>query len=185
MLNPEDDYNHGADTMSLDTLQDLLVAQLKDIYSAEKQLARALPRMARVSVHRSLADALRMHLDETRDQMVRLEAVLESLGSNARGRKCQGMEGLLEESSEVMAEEGAAAVIDAGLIANARRVEHYQIAAYTATIALAMALRQDELVHPLNQNLEEELAMDERLAWIASSEVNPEAVLLEFTGAPG
>jgi ferritin-like metal-binding protein YciE len=95
------------------------------------------------------------------------------------------MEGLLAEEAEVMAEEGAPAVIDAGLIADARRVEHYEIASYTATIALAMALRQDDIVNLLGQNLQEELAMDERLAWIASSEVNPDAVLLEFTGVSG
>lgn len=162
--------------MPLETMQDLLVAQLKDIYSAEKQLIRALPRLIKASAHQSLAEAFRTHLDETQGQVARLEQIFDGLAVSPRGRKCRGMEGLLEEGAEMMAEEGAEVVIDAGLIADARRVEHYEIAAYTATIALAMALRQDDIVHLLNQNLGEELAADERLAWIASSEVNPEAV---------
>jgi ferritin-like metal-binding protein YciE len=171
--------------MSLDTMQDLMIAQLKYIYSAERQLTVALPRLARSSVHRSLGEAFGTHLDETHSQVGRLEEIFASLAVSPRGRRCRGMDGLLAEEADVMAEEGAPAVIDAGLIADARRVEHYEIASYTATIALAMALRQDDIVNLLGQNLQEELAMDERLAWIASSEVNPDAVLLEFTGVSG
>lgn len=162
--------------MPLDTMQDLLVAQLRDLYNAEKQITRALPRQIKSAAHESLAEALRIHLNETHGQIVRLEEIFGDLGVTPRGRKCRGMEGLLAEAAELMEGGGAVAVLDAGLIAEARRVEHYEIAAYTATIAMADALGLDDIMFLLGLNLDEEKAADERLGAIAHTEVLPEAV---------
>jgi len=165
--------------MSLNTLQDLLVAQLKDIYSAEKQITHALPKMVKTAANKSLAEAFSSHLTETEGQIARLEEIFQYLGVSPRGKKCHGMEGLLSEGAETMEEEGEPPVIDAGLITDARRVEHYEIAAYNSTIAIADVLGEGNIVKLLNQNLEEEKAADEKLTELARTEVNRDA----FTSA--
>ena len=161
--------------MTLDTMQDLLLAQLKDIYSAETQIVRALPKLAKVAANESLSEAFRTHLAETEGQIERLEEIFGSLHASPRGKKCKGMEGLLAESAETMDEEGDDAVIDAGLIADAQRVEHYEIAAYGSAKARAAMLGHDRMVSLLEETLREEVATDEKLSRIADQEVNPQA----------
>ena len=171
--------------MPLNTLHDLLISQLKDIYNAEKQVVKALPRMARTASHESLAEAFNAHLIETNRQIARLEEVFEYLRVSPRGPKCRGMEGLVAEGTEMMAEKGEPSVIDAGLIADARRVEHYEIAAYTATMALADTLGQGIIVRLLEKSLEEEAAADHALATLARIEVNPEALAVAVSTESG
>ncbi len=163
--------------MSLDTLQDLLVAQLKDIYSAEKQITHALPKMLKTARNKALAEAFSHHLVETEGQIARLEEIFQYLGVSPRGKKCKGMEGLLAEGDETMAEKGEEPVIDAGLITDARRVEHYEIAAYNSTIALADVLGQGNIVKLLQHSLDQEQAADAKLTEIARTEVNPQALV--------
>src|SRR5947207_1436463 len=115
--------------MKLKTLQDLLVAQLKDLFSAENQLVKALPKMARASTHPQLRAGFEEHLEQTRHQVERLETIFEQLGVSPKGKKCAAMEGLIEEGKELMGE-AEPAVLDAGLIAAAQKVEHYEIASY-------------------------------------------------------
>jgi ferritin-like metal-binding protein YciE len=161
--------------MSLDTLQDLLVHQLKDLYNAEHQITKALPRMAKAASNDTLAQAFRTHLAETEDQIGRLDQIFETLEVSPRGKKCVGMQGLLEEGAETMGEEGEDAVIDAGLIADAQRVEHYEIAAYGTAKALATVLGHHRIVKLLDQTLREEMAADQMLTRIAEREVNAQA----------
>ena len=116
--------------MSLDSLEKLFLEELKDIYNAEKQITRALPRMAKAAESPELEQAFTQHLKETEGQIQRLERIFKELGQAARGKKCKGMEGLIEEGKEMLEEDGEPAVIDAALIASAQRVEHYEIAAY-------------------------------------------------------
>ena len=148
--------------MSLDSLQSLFLDELKDVYHAEKQLVEALPRMAKAADSAELQQAFSDHLAETKGQVERLERILQELGQPARGKRCKGMEGLLEEGKEIMQEEGEPAVIDAALIAAAQRVEHYEIAAYAAKL--------------LSQTLAEEEAADEKLTTIGERSVNAEAL---------
>ena len=169
--------------MTLDTMQDLLLAQLKDIYSAETQITRALPKLAKVAANESLSEAFRTHLAETEGQIERLDEIFAALHASSRGKKCKGMEGLLAEGAETMEEEGDDAVIDAALIADAQRVEHYEIAAYGSAKALAVLLGHDRIVTLLDENLREEVAADEKLSHIAEREVNPQAAGAEI--APG
>ena len=166
--------------MSLDTMHDLLVAQLKDLYSAEKQLTRALPKLARASTTEALATAFREHLVETEGQIERLDQIFFALEESPLGKRCKGMVGLLEEGDEMMDEQGEPGVVDAGLIADAQRVEHYEIAGYGSAKALAQLLGHEKIARLLDETLKEEIATDRKLAEIAESEVNPRAVL---TGA--
>ena len=161
--------------MALDTMQDLLIAQLKDIYSAESQIIKALPKLAKHASNEALADAFRTHLKETEGQIARLDKIFESLGVSPRGKKCKGMEGLLAEGAETMEEKGDDAVLDAALIADAQRVEHYEIAAYGSAKALADILGHDEIVILLTQNEHEEIGADRKLGRIAEREVHPQA----------
>src|SRR5688500_3337737 len=116
--------------MELDTLRDLYIHELKDLYSAERQIIKALPKMAKAATNRQLASAFNQHLAQTKRQAERLEQILQSHGESTRGPKCPAMEGLLKEGDEMIAERADEAVRDAGLIAAAQRVEHYEIAGY-------------------------------------------------------
>src|SRR5690349_13015361 len=116
--------------MSMDTLHDLFVDELKDVYNAEKQLVAALPRLAKAATSPELAKAFTKHLQETKGHVVRLEQAFKSLDLPARGKKCKGMEGLIEEGKEILEEDGEGNVLDAALISAAQRVEHYEMAAY-------------------------------------------------------
>jgi ferritin-like metal-binding protein YciE len=162
--------------MSLDTLHDLLVDNLKDLYNAERQLVTALPRMAKGATTPELRDALESHLTETEGQMKRIERVFEILDEPKRGKMCAGMKGLIEEGKEILEEEADDAVRDAGIIVAAQKVEHYEIAAYANAIKFADLLGEDEVVAILEETLEEEKAADEKLTAIAEGDVNERAL---------
>lgn len=162
--------------MSLDNLQALLVEQLQDIYYAEKKLVKALPKMASGANSPELSTAFTNHLAETEEHVARLEQAFELLGVAAKAKKCPAIEGLIEESAEMLEEEGAPAVLDAGIIASAQRVEHYEIAAYSNVRNFAEALGHDELVTLLDATLKEEHAADELLTSIAAESVIPAAL---------
>ncbi len=161
--------------MSLDSLQSLFLEELKDIYHAEKQLVQALPRLAKSASSPELKEAITSHLEETKGHVERIEQIFQDLGHTARGKRCKGMEGLLEEGKEIMEEEGEDAVIDAALIAGAQRVEHYEIAAYGCLRTYAQLLGYDKAARLLSETLSEEEAADEKLNAIAESKVNAEA----------
>jgi len=162
--------------MSLDSLEKLFLEELKDIYNAEKQLIRALPRMAKAAEAPQLEQAFTKHLRETEGQIQRLEQIFEELGQAARGKKCKGMEGLIEEGKEKMEEEGEPQVLDAALIASAQKVEHYEIAAYGCLRTYAELLGYPEAVELLGQNLKEEEAADKKLTHIGEGGINEAAV---------
>jgi len=161
--------------MSLATMNDLLVTGLRDIYSAEQQLLKALPKMASSASSASLAEALSSHIAQTEEHVTRLEGIFEDLGGNPRGKRCAGMRGLIAESEEVIGENGDPSVIDAALIAAAQRVEHYGIAAYGSARTLAALLGRTDIAAVLRQSLLEEEAADVRLTQIALREVNDRA----------
>jgi ferritin-like metal-binding protein YciE len=153
--------------MSLDSLEGLFVNELKDIYNAEKQLVKALPRMAKGAASPELQAAFKKHLKETENQVRRLDQVFREFGQTPRGKRCAGMEGLVEEGQEILEEDGDDAVIDAALISAAQRVEHYEIAAYGCLVTYAELLGQPKSVELLKQNLAEEEAADEALTRLA------------------
>ena len=161
--------------MELNDLQDLLVENLKDLYSAEKQILKALPRVAKSAENDQLRKALTDHIKETEGQVLRLERVLGKMGESTRGKKCKGMEGLLEENKEMMEEDGAPDVIDAGLIVGCQKVEHYEIAGYGSAVTFAKLLGDDESADLLAQSLDEEEKADKRLSEIAESSINIQA----------
>ena len=165
--------------MALATMHDLMIAELKDLYSAETQLVKALPKMARGSVTRTLRRAFEDHLDQTNEHVARLEKIFSILGVSPRGTKCKGMEGLLEEGNEMLDEEGDETVRDAGIIAAAQRVEHYEIAAYGSTLAFATLMGHTDVAQLLEQTLNEEKAADELLSIIAENDVNGQAPSME------
>ena len=153
--------------MDYETLQDLYFHELKDLYSAEKQILRSLPKVAKHASSPALRDALEQHREETRVQMERLDQIFERHGKSTRGAKCKGTEGILEETEDWLMEEAQREVMDAGIIAMAQRVEHYEIAGYGAarTFAGILGLREDEEL--LNQSLHEEAEADKKLTQIA------------------
>jgi ferritin-like metal-binding protein YciE len=158
--------------MSLDSLDKLFLEELKDVYNAEKQIVRALPRMAKAAESQELQQAFTSHLKETQGHVQRLERIFKNLDHPARGKKCKGMEGLLEEGKEILEQEGAGAVIDAALISAAQRVEHYEMAAYGCLRTYAQLLGYSEAEKLLQQTLSEEEAADQKLTQIGESGVN-------------
>jgi ferritin-like metal-binding protein YciE len=162
--------------MALESMQDLFLNELKDVYNAEKQILRALPRMAKAADAPALQQAFNKHLRETEGHVKRLERIFKSLGQAARGKKCKGMEGLIEEGKEILEEEGAPEVIDAALISAAQRVEHYEIAAYGCLRTYAQLLGYDEADRLLQQTLQEEEATDEALTALGEGGINQAAV---------
>lgn len=161
--------------MNLDTLRDLYIDELKDLYSAEKQLVRALAKMAKNATHPELKEAFTNHLAETETHVTRLEEIFESLDSSPRGKKCVGMEGLIEEANELLEEDVDEDVLDAGLISKAQHVEHYEIAGYGTVRAWAQMLGEDRQGELLQQTLDEEKNADMLLTQLALSAVNIEA----------
>ena len=161
--------------MSLDSLEKLFLEELKDVYNAERQILRALPKMAKTAESPELKQAFTKHLKETEGQVQRLERIFRELGQAARGKKCKGMEGLLEEGKEVLEDEGEPAVIDAALIASAQRVEHYEIAAYGCLRTYAQLLGYSQAEQLLQQTLEEEEAADRKLTELGESGINEAA----------
>lgn len=158
------------------TLHELLVDEIQDLYHAEKQLTKALPKLAKAATHEDLREAFEMHLEETRGQISRLEEVFAALEEKPKAKPCPGMAGIIEEGNELMQEDAEASVLDAGLIAAAQRAEHYEIGAYGTCVAWARLLGLDEVVGLLEQTLEEEKATDEKLSALAESEINMAAV---------
>lgn len=160
--------------MAQETLQTLYVSQLKDLYSAEQQLVKALPKMAKNAESEELSEALNNHLQETKNQVTRLEQIFESLGENPKGKKCVGMEGLVKEGAETM-EEFEGDVLSAALIAAAQKVEHYEIAAYGSVCTYAELLDRSDDLGLLKETLEEEKRADEKLTELSET-VNQEAL---------
>jgi ferritin-like metal-binding protein YciE len=169
--------------MALATMHDLMIEELKDLYSAETQLVKALPKMAKGVTAPSLRKAFEDHFVQTLEHVSRLEQIFEMLGSSPKGKKCKGMEGLLEEAAEMLEEDGDENVKDAGIIASAQRVEHYEIAAYGSTLAFATLMGHREIAQLLETTLNEEKDADELLSTIAEEEVNVAAPGMEAEDA--
>ncbi len=148
---------------------------MRDLYNAENQLVKALPKMAKKASTSELKEALESHLEETRGHVERLDEIFQKLGKKPTGKTCKGMQGLIEEGSEMMNEDGPDSVIDAGIIAAAQRVEHYEMAGYGVARTFASILEQDEAEDLLQETLDEEGAADEKLTEIAENIVNEEA----------
>jgi ferritin-like metal-binding protein YciE len=161
--------------MPAHTLEDLLVETMRDTYNAEKQLVKALPKMARAANSDELRAAIEEHLEVTRRQVTRLERVFKELGVAVRGKHCVAMEGLIEEGRELMEEDHDPAVLDAGLIAAAQKVEHYEIAAYGTMRTWAEMLGHSRAAQLLEESLNEESEADEKLSQLAMTTVNVEA----------
>jgi ferritin-like metal-binding protein YciE len=149
--------------METQALKELFIDELKDLYNAENQLIKALPKMAKAANSEELRNGFEQHLEQTRGHAQRIEQIFESLGDKPTGKKCKAMEGLVEEGSEVIGEDFEGEVMDAALIGAARRVEHYEIAAYSTVIKFGELLGEDEAVKLLEQTLEEETETDEKL----------------------
>ena len=162
--------------MEIDSLRKLYVEELKDLYSAEKQILQALPKMAKKASNPKLQQAFQEHLEVTRMQVERLDRIFELLGKSPRGKKCKGMEGLLEEGKEMMQEDMEDDVMDAALIAAAQRVEHYEIAGYGTVRTYANLLGEKEHVKLLQQTLDEEGNTDKKLTQLAETQINVEAM---------
>ena len=162
--------------MQLNSLKDLYLEQLRDLYSAESQLISALPEMAQATSHSELKKGFEQHLEETRQQKQRLEEVFSALGASPGGEHCEAMEGLVKEGKEILAMQGDASVKDAALIAAAQRVEHYEIAGYGTVCTYAEMLGRSEDKMTLAKTLEEEKATDEKLTKLAKQVVNPDAL---------
>lgn len=163
--------------MELESLRDLYLDELKDVYNAEKQILKALPRMAKSASHDELRSAFEEHITQTEEQVRRLETIFDDLGKPARGKKCLGMEGLIAEGKEMMREDAEPEVLDAALISAAQRVEHYEIAAYGTLRTYARQLGFENQAQLLQQTLDEEAATDERLSMLAESRVNIDAAM--------
>ena len=161
--------------MELEHLMDLYVDELKDVYNAEKQLLRALPRMAKKADHPELRQAFENHAAITEEQVRRLETIFDDLKLPKRGKKCRGMEGLIEEGQEMMEEEADPDVMDAAMIASAQRIEHYEIAAYGTLRTYARQLGLKEHASLLQRTLDEEGQTDKLLTRIAEGRVNRDA----------
>jgi ferritin-like metal-binding protein YciE len=161
--------------MANDTLQDLLVETLRDTYNAEKQLVKALPKMAKAATSDELQAAFTDHLEVTRQQVTRLEQVFQELDVPVRGKHCVAMDGLIEEGKEIMEEDHDPDVMDAGIIAAAQKVEHYEIAAYGTLRTWAEMLGFTRAAALLQQSLDEESDADEKLSQLAMTQVNVRA----------
>jgi ferritin-like metal-binding protein YciE len=169
--------------MKMPTLAKLLEDQLKDLYSAENQLVKALPKMAKKASSKGLKHAFTSHLDETKNHVERLDEIGQTLDIKLSGKKCKAMEGLVEEGAEVLEAEGPGPVIDSALIAAAQRVEHYEISAYGSARALAEELGQSEVAELLQATLDEEAAADEKLGALSEDEILPAASAVEEVAA--
>lgn len=160
--------------MTNDALRELYIDELKDLYSAENQLVKALPKMAKAASSDELRAAFEEHLEQTKNQVQRLDQIFGMLDENAKGKKCVGMEGLIKEGAELMGEDYEDEVMDAGLIGAAQRVEHYEIAAYGTARTFAELLDEQEHVSLLQETLNEEKETDQKLTAL-SEELNLEA----------
>jgi ferritin-like metal-binding protein YciE len=155
--------------MRKDSVRQLYVDELRDLYNAETQLVKALPRMAKASSNEQLREGFEEHLRQTSEHVSRLEKIFEMLDEKPTGKKCLGMEGLIKEGAETMQEEYADTVMDAAIIGAAQRVEHYEMAAYGTARAFAESLGEDEHVSLLEETLQEEKETDEKLTQLAEA----------------
>lgn len=163
--------------MKTGTLEDLLTDELKDLYSAENQIIKALPKMAKTAQSEELRMAFEEHLEQTKQQARRIEQACEELGVSPKGKKCVGMEGLIEEGKEIMEEELDMDTIDAGLIGAAQKVEHYEMAAYGTAMAHARQLGFNSVASILDKTLREEKTTDEKLTKLAENMINVQAAM--------
>ena len=161
--------------MKMNSLQALLEEQIKDLYSAENQLVKALPKMAKRATSPALRSAFTSHLAETKGHVARLQEIGANIGIKLGGKKCKAMEGLIKEGGEVLEADGMDAVIDAALVAAAQRVEHYEISAYGTARAISERLGNKQAVKLLQQTLDEESAADTKLTKICVGELFAEA----------
>jgi len=170
--------------MKLDTLKTLYTNELRDLYNAEGQLLKALPKMAKAASSEELKDAFEKHLEQTKSHVERLEEVFEDIGEKPKGKTCRAMKGLIEEGSEILQEDGEESVIDAGIIVAAQKVEHYEIAGYGTVRTFAQLLGKERSAELLQTTLEEESEANELLNKLAEDIVNPEALMEpELAGA--
>jgi ferritin-like metal-binding protein YciE len=169
--------NQRKGNMRLDTLEKLYISELRDLYSAENQLLKALPKMAKGASSSELKDAFEKHLEQTKGHVQRLEQVFEQLDESPKGKTCHGMKGLIEEGSEILKEDAEDSVLDAGIIVAAQKVEHYEIASYGSVRTFANLLGKDEAARLLQSTLDEESEANEILNRLAEGIVNPEAVM--------
>src|SRR5277367_5180916 len=153
--------------METNRLKHLYVEELKDLYSAENQMVKALPKMIKAATSEDLRAGFEEHLEQTKGHVSRLEEIFKALGESPKGKKCKGMEGLIKEGAEMIQEDPAAEELDAGLISAAQRVEHYEMAGYGCVSAYAKLLGEDQAVSLLNQTLEEEKKTDKKLTQLS------------------
>jgi ferritin-like metal-binding protein YciE len=158
--------------MKLETLKDLYIHELKDLYSAEKQIIKALPKMVKAATNKQLATGFQEHLEQTKEHVARLEKILTSQDESTRGPKCAGMEGLIKEGEEMIEEDADEEVRDAGLIAAAQRVEHYEMAGYGCARTYAELLGDPDSAQLLQTTLDEESDTDKKLTDLAKSVIN-------------
>jgi ferritin-like metal-binding protein YciE len=158
--------------MELETLKDLFIHELKDLYSAENQLIKALPKMAKAATNKQLAAGFKSHLAQTKEHAKRLERILKSHDESTRGPKCKGMEGLIKEGAEIIEEDAEDEVRDAGLISAAQRVEHYEMAGYGCARTYAELLGDRPGAKLLQTTLDEEGETDKKLTKLAKSSIN-------------
>lgn len=161
--------------MQLENLNDVFHHELQDLYSAEKQLVTALPKMAKAASSKELVAAFKQHLDVTKEQVKRLETIASELDLDVKGEKCEGMEGLIEEGASLIEDNEAGPALDAALIAAAQRIEHYEMAGYGSAVAFAKELGHSRAAEQLQQTLDEEGRADKELEMIALDTVNQEA----------
>jgi len=170
----------------METVEELLIEELRDIYDAEKQLVRALPKMVKGASDPELKSAFSEHLEVTRQQVARLEQVFELMGQKAKSKPCKAMKGLLEEAAEILQEDGADAMIDCAMIGSAQKVEHYEISAYGTARTLAKAIGNREVAGLLDQTAKEEGEADKKLTQIAvrilKMSMRPEPVEMSMGG---
>jgi ferritin-like metal-binding protein YciE len=162
--------------MPIKNMDDLFLEQIKDLYDAEKQLVKALPKLAKAANSEDLRQGFQEHLEQTKGHLQRLEQIFEMLGKKASGSKCEAMQGLVEEGAEVIDKIDASPLRDAALIGAAQKVEHYEIAGYGTCRTFAQIIGQSEAASLLGQTLDEEKETDQKLTEIAGSMVNEEAV---------
>jgi ferritin-like metal-binding protein YciE len=160
---------------SLKTLDDLFLKEIRDLYSAENQILKALPKMAKKATSEALKEALNQHLEVTKGQVERLEKIFTDLGKSSRGPKCAAMEGLVEEGKELLEADAEGAVLDAGIIGACQRIEHYEMAGYGTARTLAQHLGLQEAADLLQETLDEEGDADKQLTELAETEINIEA----------
>ncbi len=161
--------------MKLDSLQKLYIEELRDLYNAENQLVKALPKMAKHASHQELKQAFEDHLEQTKEHVERLDEIFKRLDERPTGKTCKGMKGLIEEGSEILEKDGDESVLDAALIGAAQRVEHYEIAGYGTVRTFANMLGENEAAELLQQTLDEEGEADKLLTELAESVINVEA----------